>query len=184
MSDPLRVGLVGYGFGGSTFHAPLFGATPGLQLVAIATSDPARVEKASARWPSGAGRAAPRRVLDDAAAAGPRCRLHAAREHVPIARAALAAGCHVVVDKPFATCAARGARAGGGCGGDRPPRHPVPEPALGRRLPHAPAAVGALARSATFTASSRAMSAGDRRHPSRAGWLPGPPSVAKDCSWT
>ena len=40
--DPVRVGLVGYGLGGSTFHAPLVSATPGLELVAIATSNAAR----------------------------------------------------------------------------------------------------------------------------------------------
>ena len=37
MSDApqrLRVGLVGYGLGGSTFHAPLISVTPGLELVA------------------------------------------------------------------------------------------------------------------------------------------------------
>ena len=61
---PLRVGLVGYGLGGSTFHAPLVTATPGLELVAIATSNAERVAKATstpegverlrrmtARWP-------------------------------------------------------------------------------------------------------------------------------------
>src|SRR5690349_4160170 len=44
--DPVRVGIVGYGLGGSTFHAPLVAATPGLELVAIATSNPERVAKA------------------------------------------------------------------------------------------------------------------------------------------
>jgi scyllo-inositol 2-dehydrogenase (NADP+) len=103
MPDPLRVGLVGYGFGGSTFHAPLISVTPGLQLAAIATSDPARVAKASSRWPH--AQVVPRPdafwpmqpPLDLVVVSTP----HAT--HVPIARDALAAGCHVVVDKPFAT---------------------------------------------------------------------------------
>jgi len=101
----LRVGLVGYGLGGSTFHAPLIAATPGLQLVAIATSHPARVEKAVTRCPS--AQIVPRAdafwtlrpQLDLVVISTP----HAT--HVPIARAALDAGCHVVVDKPFATTA-------------------------------------------------------------------------------
>ena len=48
---PLRVGVVGYGLGGSTFHVPLVSATPGLELVAIATSNPERVAKAKSRYP-------------------------------------------------------------------------------------------------------------------------------------
>ena len=35
---PLRVGLVGYGFAGRIFHAPLVHATPGLELAAICSS--------------------------------------------------------------------------------------------------------------------------------------------------
>jgi predicted dehydrogenase len=105
MNEALRVGLVGYGLGGSTFHAPLVAATPGLELAAIATGDPARVEKASARFPSAQvvprpdGLWAMRPPLDLVVVSTP----HAT--HVPIARAALAAGCHIVVDKPFATTA-------------------------------------------------------------------------------
>ena len=34
----IGVGLVGYGLAGSVFHAPLIGATPGLQLEAVVTS--------------------------------------------------------------------------------------------------------------------------------------------------
>ena len=50
-SRSLRVGLVGYGLGGSTFHAPLISATPGLELAAIATSEAGRVQAATARYP-------------------------------------------------------------------------------------------------------------------------------------
>ncbi|HSC80732.1 MAG TPA: Gfo/Idh/MocA family oxidoreductase, partial [Chitinolyticbacter sp.] len=48
MSTPLRVGLIGYGYAGKTFHAPLIAATPGLALVSIASSRPADV---IADWP-------------------------------------------------------------------------------------------------------------------------------------
>ena len=102
---PLRVGLVGYGLGGSTFHAPLVSATPGLQLAAIATSNAERVEKARARYPN-------TRLYDtlDAMLAAEPLDLvvvstpHAT--HAPYAQAALAKGAHVVVDKPFATSSA------------------------------------------------------------------------------
>ncbi|MBP1183930.1 Gfo/Idh/MocA family oxidoreductase [Methylobacterium sp. PvR107] len=40
---PIRVGLIGYGYAGRTFHAPLIGSAPGLALRRIASRDPARV---------------------------------------------------------------------------------------------------------------------------------------------
>ena len=39
----IRVGLIGYGYASQTFHAPLIEATPGLELAAVASSDPAKV---------------------------------------------------------------------------------------------------------------------------------------------
>lgn len=97
MSGPLRVGLVGYGFAGKTFHAPLIAATPGLSLAAVASSDPAKV---LADWPEVALFATPEALcahadLDIVVVATPNV------THHPIARAALLAGKHVVVDKPF-----------------------------------------------------------------------------------
>lgn len=107
----LRVGLVGYGLGGSTFHAPLISATPGLELVAIATSDPARVQAATTRYPQTRvvatadelftmRNALESRPLDLIVVSTPH------HTHAPLARGALAAGCHVVIDKPFAVSAA------------------------------------------------------------------------------
>ena len=37
-SPTLRAGLVGYGFAGQTFHAPVLSAVPGLELAAVASS--------------------------------------------------------------------------------------------------------------------------------------------------
>ena len=104
-NDPLRVGIVGYGLGGSTFHAPLVAATPGLELVAIATSNPERVAKAKARYPNAhlydtIEQMLAAEQLDLVVISTP----HAT--HAPYARAALARGAHVVVDKPFATTSA------------------------------------------------------------------------------
>ena len=48
MTQPIRVGLVGYGFAGQTFHAPVLSAVPGLQLAAVASSQP---DKVQADWP-------------------------------------------------------------------------------------------------------------------------------------
>ena len=88
----IRVGLAGYGLGGRAFHAPLIRATPGLDLVAIATTKP--VPDA-------------RTVADPMAlAADPDIDLLVIstpnETHFPLARAALEAGKHVVIDKPFA----------------------------------------------------------------------------------
>ncbi|GAA5785321.1 oxidoreductase [Chitiniphilus shinanonensis] len=97
MSKPLRVGLIGYGYAGKTFHAPLIHATPALSLVAVASSRPADV---IADWPDVAVKTDPaalitRPDIDLVVIATPN------DTHAPLARAALAAGKHVVVDKPF-----------------------------------------------------------------------------------
>ena len=96
-STSLRVGLVGYGYAGQTFHAPLIAAVPGLQLAAVSSRDAARVR---ADWPDA-------EVLPDAQALLRRPDIDLLviaspnDSHFPLARAALAAGRHVVVDKPF-----------------------------------------------------------------------------------
>lgn len=98
MSIPaLRVGLIGYGYAGKTFHAPLIAGVPGLQLAAVASRDAARVH---ADFPSAEVLADPQALLrradiDLLVIASPN------DSHFPLARAALAAGRHVVVDKPF-----------------------------------------------------------------------------------
>jgi len=97
MTRPLGVGLVGYGFAGQIFHAPLIAALPGLRLTAIASSNPQRV---AADWPDLPVEAEPealfaREAIDLVVIATPNS------SHYPLAAAALAAGKHVVVDKPF-----------------------------------------------------------------------------------
>ncbi|WP_219219850.1 oxidoreductase [Variovorax boronicumulans] len=102
-SSPLRVGLVGYGFAGQTFHAPVLSAVPGLELAAVASSQP---DKVRADWPGVA-------VEPDSAALLARADIDLVviaapnAQHHPLARAALEAGRHVVVDKPFTLDAAQ-----------------------------------------------------------------------------
>lgn len=95
--DPIRVGLIGYGYAGKTFHAPLIAGVPGLQLAAVASRD---ADKVHADWPGLEVLPEPhallqRADLDLVVIATPN------DSHHPLARAALAAGRHVVVDKPF-----------------------------------------------------------------------------------
>lgn len=93
-----NVALVGYGFAGRVFHAPLIAHTPGLRLHTVASSDAAKVR---ADWPRARVVADPHAAFADPAIdlvvlATPN------HTHAALAVAALRAGRHVVVDKPFA----------------------------------------------------------------------------------
>ncbi|MCU5772308.1 oxidoreductase [Erwiniaceae bacterium BAC15a-03b] len=97
MSDKIRVGLVGYGFASKTFHAPLIAGTSEMELAAVSSSDATKVH---ADWPSMQVVADPQALFDD-----PTLQLIVIPTpndtHFPLAKAALNAGKHVVVDKPF-----------------------------------------------------------------------------------
>ena len=97
MSDAIRVGLIGYGYASKTFHAPLICGTPGMTLAAVASSDENKVH---ADWPAMPVVSGPERILND-----PNIDLVVIPTpndtHFPLAKAALEAGKHVVVDKPF-----------------------------------------------------------------------------------
>ena len=102
MTDPVRVGLVGYGMAGREFHAPLLRVTEGLTVSKVVTGDPERAE--SARHELGA------RVVsayDDLLAAADELDLVVlatpTQLHAEQATAAIERGLAVVVDKPLAT---------------------------------------------------------------------------------
>src|SRR3954468_3559150 len=102
-SGPLRVALAGYGLAGASFHAPLIAATEGLQLAAVVTRDAGRREQLGRDHPGAVAVDALEDAIDDVdlvVVASPN------RFHAPLARTALAAGRHVVVDKPLAVTAA------------------------------------------------------------------------------
>lgn len=83
----IRVGIIGNGYATQTFHAPLVHATPGLELVAICHRD-------------GVDELLSRTDVDLVVIPTPN------HTHHPLAARALAAGKHVVVDKPFTVTAA------------------------------------------------------------------------------
>jgi scyllo-inositol 2-dehydrogenase (NADP+) len=94
----IPVGLIGYGFGGSVFHAPLVRRTPGLRLDCIVTSRKKQVEE---RMPGVRVLGTVAELLVDAdipvvIVSSP------TGTHFDIGRAALLAGKHVVMDKPIA----------------------------------------------------------------------------------
>ncbi len=102
MTFPVRAALVGFGYAGRTFHAPLIAACPGLSLEAVVSR---QAEAVADAWPDVRVLAAFDDVLADPAIdlivlATPND-LHAAQ-----AEAALQAGKAVVVDKPFTLTAA------------------------------------------------------------------------------
>ena len=103
--DPIKVGLLGFGLGGSTFHASLIAEEPRLVLAAVATS---RTDDVRKRFPKVAVYGSPAEVIAD-----PTVDLVIVATpdttHGPLARLALEAGKHVVVEKPMAMSAAEGA---------------------------------------------------------------------------
>ncbi len=98
MQPLLNVALVGYGFVGKVFHAPLITNTPGLRLHTVVSGD---AHKVLVDHPGMQVVAEPEAAFADPgidlvviAAPNP--------VHAVLASAALAQGKHVVVDKPFA----------------------------------------------------------------------------------
>ncbi|AUX49007.1 oxidoreductase [Sorangium cellulosum] len=101
-SQRVYVGLIGYGLAGAVFHAPLIRAVPQLRLAAIATR---REGQVMADHSGVAVHPTPETLIaepgiDLVVIASPN------ETHVPLARAALEAGKHVVVDKPFTNTSA------------------------------------------------------------------------------
>ncbi len=98
MTHPIRLGLIGYGYAGKTFHAPLIRATPGLELAAVASRDAGKVH---ADLPEVRVHETPAALIADdsidvVVIATPN------DTHAPLAGDALRAGRHVVIDKPMA----------------------------------------------------------------------------------
>ena len=190
----MRIGLVGYGFGGRTFHAP---------LITVERRARARRRRHDER---GAHRLARRRPARGARRVGRLGRAGDARRRggrdqlgdglaLELADEAIGLGLHVVVDKPLAVdathaAADRGRGAGRGRGAER-----LPEPPVGLRLPHreAPARRRRARRRAPLRVARRALVAGGRpldlegrRHrPSRAAGCAStcsPTSSTRPCS--
>lgn len=98
MNKPIKVGLIGYGFAGKTFHVPFITTIEGFQLSAIVSSDEQKVKK---DWPNVPVFAS----LEQLLAEQPEVSLIVIptpnKTHFPLAKQALEAGKHVIVDKPF-----------------------------------------------------------------------------------
>jgi predicted dehydrogenase len=90
------VALIGFGYAGRVFHAPLITATPGLVLTVLGTRRPSEeTDYAGVAAVSDPLAAARHPAADLVVVATPN------DSHASLAEAALRAGKHVVVDKPF-----------------------------------------------------------------------------------
>ena len=103
----VRVALVGYGMGGSVFHAPFIDAEPRLELASVATGNRERQSEVGARYPDARVEATVEDLvtrLDDVdlvVVTTPNA------SHEAVAAAVLAHGRPVVVDKPVTPSSAQ-----------------------------------------------------------------------------
>ncbi|HZS96459.1 MAG TPA: oxidoreductase [Terriglobales bacterium] len=97
MTNPINVGLVGFGLAGQVFHAPLIHANPNLRLSHILVR---RGDEAKKRYPEA-------KIVRDLESLLRESSVHLIvvatpnTSHLEIAAQSLQAGKHVVVDKPF-----------------------------------------------------------------------------------
>src|SRR6478672_9041373 len=106
--EAVRFGLVGYGFGGRWFHAPLLAAAPECDFLGVVTSSPERRALVAQDHPGTTTFAS----LEELRAAGAEAVAIStpADTHTALTEQALRLGLAVVCDKPFAldAVAARG----------------------------------------------------------------------------
>lgn len=107
-SDELRIGLVGYGFGGRYFHAPLIGGVPGCRLAGIVTGSASRRQQAKAEHPGVPVHSSVAELLAAGVDAVTVCT--PAATHTALTDELLGRGVPVVCDKPFALDAAAARR--------------------------------------------------------------------------
>jgi predicted dehydrogenase len=96
----LRFGLVGYGFGGRYFHAPLLASAAGVEFAGVVTRSPQRRAELAGDWPT----APAFDSLEDLAASGAQAVAIStpADTRAALAHEAIGLGLAVVLDKPFA----------------------------------------------------------------------------------
>jgi predicted dehydrogenase len=98
--EPVRFGLVGYGFGGRYFHAPLIGAAAECEFLGVVTTSPERQALVAQEHPAARTFAS----LTELRAAGAEAVAIStpADTHTTLSEQALELGLAVVCDKPFA----------------------------------------------------------------------------------
>ncbi len=95
--EPIHTGLIGFGFSGSTFHAPVINTIDTLQITRVLSSQPDKVKQhlPAANICEGINEIVQDPEIELVIITSPN------QTHYPYARKALEAGKHVVVEKPF-----------------------------------------------------------------------------------
>ena len=106
MTEPVRIGLVGYGLGGRAFHAPLIASAPELSLVGVVTTNDDRREQLAQDHPGVPALDGLRALVDAGAEAV--AISSTTGTHTALTDEALSLGLHVVCDKPLAVDATTG----------------------------------------------------------------------------
>jgi predicted dehydrogenase len=105
--DAVRTALVGYGLGGSAFHAPFIAADPRMELEIVVTSSPERQSQVRARYSGVRVLGTFDQLLDSLDLVDLVVLSTPNVTHVALAEAVLGRDRHVVVDKPVAPTAAQ-----------------------------------------------------------------------------
>ena len=100
MSEPVRIGLVGYGLGGRVFHAPLIDSADNAVLAGVVTSDDGRRAQLAEAHPGVPAVGSLGELVEAGAEAV--AISSTSGTHAELAHEALDLGLHVVVDKPLA----------------------------------------------------------------------------------
>jgi len=95
-----KVGLIGFSIGGHVFHAPFIAANPGLELYKVTARKEAQQQMLAERYPTAIGVLSADAIIQDPAV--DIVVLATSNDvHFSLAKAALEAGKHVLVEKPF-----------------------------------------------------------------------------------
>ena len=97
----IRAGIIGFGLSGRVFHAPFLATNPAFRIDLIATSDAGRAAQAAAAHPGATIVPSPAELLNRAGDLDLVVLASPAHTHLEQGLAALEAGVHVVIDKPF-----------------------------------------------------------------------------------
>ncbi|MEV8253813.1 Gfo/Idh/MocA family oxidoreductase [Rhodoglobus sp. NPDC076762] len=98
---PIRTAILGFGVSGRVFHAPFIAANPAYSLNFISTSNVERIASVRDLYPETVVIAQPMDVFDHADQLDLVVLSTPPGTHYELAKAAIAHGLHVVIDKPF-----------------------------------------------------------------------------------
>ncbi len=98
---PIRTGIIGFGLSGRVFHAPFVATNPAFRLDLVATSSAERAADATRQHPGAEIVGSPDELLARAGDLDLVILASPAHTHVEQGLAALEAGAHIVIDKPF-----------------------------------------------------------------------------------